>query len=69
MVTLITCSATVVFLPCTLTGIILAVMAIQSTGESQQINAGISLGLNITVVFCCVITFVILVITFTTTVA
>ena len=60
MVTLITCSATVVFLPCTLAGFILAVMATQSTGEAQQINAGISLGLNITVVICCIIAFVIL---------
>ena len=65
IVTMITCGLHVIYLPCTVPGLILAIVAMQSRGSSQKMNAGLSIGLNISVVTWFLVSFAITALTLT----
>ena len=52
LLTMITCGVFIVCLPCTVPGLILAIVAMQSRGSSQKTSAGLSIGVNATVIVC-----------------
>ena len=60
IITVITCGATIVFLPCIVPGFILAIVAAYYKGKYQATNATISIGLNIAMVVCCIMVLVIM---------
>ena len=58
IITLICCGPYLIFLTCSIPALILAIMAIMSTGTKQKNNAGISITLNVVVIVCSVVSII-----------
>ena len=59
LVTMITCGVHLIYLPCIVPGLILAIVAMQSRGSTQKMNAGLSIGLSISVIAWVLLSFAI----------
>ena len=61
IITLLCCGFSLFFLMCSIPALILAIVALGTRGSAQKSNAGISIGLNVVVVVCTVVSLVIII--------